>query len=134
MAGDLTNDEGNRIVIYRSPLSLETVEKSHAPAQTPYAAPRHVIKRNYSCNRSIGGFFTSVFPILSWLPNYDVKGDLLPDIMAGITVLALQIPQGLAYSKLASVPPIYGLYASFFSMIIYSMMATSKHVSMGKQE
>ncbi|XP_049782755.1 sulfate transporter-like isoform X1 [Schistocerca cancellata] len=74
---------------------------------------------------------TSLFPILSWLPNYKWKSDLIPDIISGFTVAVMHIPQGMAYSMLAGVPPIVGIYMAFFPVLIYVVMGTSRHVSMG---
>lgn len=126
-----TNNE-QQIVIHRDTETLETLEKKHNPVKQPYHAPRKVGQRLLPSKVTPYGVISGVFPIIKWLPAYNIKGDLIADILAGITVLALQIPQGLAYSKLAGVAPVYGLYATFFSMLIYPLMATSKHVSMGK--
>lgn len=76
-------------------------------------------------------FIYSLVPILKWLPNYDFKHDFLPDLVTGSTILALNLPQGLAYATLAGVEPIYGLYVSIFPMVIYSLFGTSKHLSVG---
>ncbi|OTF79021.1 hypothetical protein BLA29_005755 [Euroglyphus maynei] len=73
----------------------------------------------------------TVIPILHWLPNYDFRHDLLNDIIAGCTILALHIPQGLAYGRLAGVEPINGLYVSLFPVIIYAILGTSRQVSIG---
>ena len=43
----------------------------------------------------------------------------------------MQVPQGLAYAILANVPPIVGIYTAFFPVLMYIMLGTSKHVSMG---
>ncbi|XP_015789272.1 solute carrier family 26 member 6 isoform X2 [Tetranychus urticae] len=75
--------------------------------------------------------FASLFPIFSWLRSYDVKSDLVNDIFAGITAAALHLPQGMAYGLLAGVAPINGLYVSFFPVIIYAIMGTSRHASVG---
>ena len=74
---------------------------------------------------------TTIFPILNWLTKYNVRENLLNDVVSGITILALHIPQGLAYGRLAGVEPIYGLYVSLFPGIIYSLMGTSRHISIG---
>ncbi|XP_023233892.1 solute carrier family 26 member 10-like isoform X2 [Centruroides sculpturatus] len=73
----------------------------------------------------------SVFPLLYWLPRYPLKKYLLCDIMTGFILAVLQIPQGMAYALLARVDPVYGLYVSFFPVMIYFLMGTSHHVSIG---
>lgn len=73
----------------------------------------------------------SLFPILQWLPEYSARESLLADVITGVTILALHIPQGLAYGRLAGVEPIYGLYVSLFPVIVYSLMGTSCQISIG---
>lgn len=70
-------------------------------------------------------------PVLKWLPQYKVKDDLMGDIISGITVAVMHIPQGMAYGLLAGVDPIVGLYMAFFPTIIYFLFGTSRHISMG---
>jgi len=50
--------------------------------------------------------------ILEWLPSYN-KGFLKNDLLAGLTVGVMFVPQGMAYALLAGMPPIYGLYGGF---------------------
>ncbi|KAJ8282142.1 hypothetical protein COCON_G00046610 [Conger conger] len=71
------------------------------------------------------------FPILSWLPRYRLKDWLLGDMMSGLIVGILLVPQSIAYSLLAGQDPVYGLYTSFFSSIIYTLLGTSRHISVG---
>jgi SulP family sulfate permease len=69
-------------------------------------------------------------PILEWLPKYNktlFKGDL----SAGLTVGVMLIPQGMAYAMLAGLPPIYGLYASIFPLIIYAIFGTTRQLAVG---
>ncbi|XP_013034010.1 sulfate transporter [Anser cygnoides] len=73
----------------------------------------------------------SFFPILQWLPKYKLKECLLGDLMSGVIVGVLLVPQSIAYSLLAGQEPIYGLYTSFFAGIIYSIFGTSRHISVG---
>ncbi|KAJ8298384.1 hypothetical protein KUTeg_024915, partial [Tegillarca granosa] len=70
-------------------------------------------------------------PIIKNLKNYKIKEDLPSDIISGMTVGIMQIPQGMAYALLASLPPICGLYMSFFAPLIYFFLGTSRHASMG---
>ncbi|XP_061684695.1 solute carrier family 26 member 10 isoform X1 [Syngnathoides biaculeatus] len=70
-------------------------------------------------------------PIFSWLPGYRFKKCFLGDTIAGLTVGILHIPQGMAFALLTSVAPIFGLYTSFFPVIIYMIFGTGRHVSTG---
>ncbi|XP_072680653.1 sulfate transporter [Canis lupus baileyi] len=70
-------------------------------------------------------------PVLRWLPKYDLKKNILGDVMSGLIVGILLVPQSIAYSLLAGQEPIYGLYTSFFASIIYFLLGTSRHISVG---
>lgn len=70
------------------------------------------------------------FPILNWLKNYK-KDNLSGDISAGLTVGVMLVPQGMAYSMLAGLPPIYGLYAATIPLIIYAIFGTSRQLAVG---
>lgn len=55
-----------------------------------------------------------IFPILEWGPNYSFKL-FKSDIISGLTIASLAIPQGISYAKLANLPPIVGL-CEYFSI------------------
>ena len=69
-------------------------------------------------------------PILEWLPSYK-KSQLKGDIIAGITVAIILIPQGIAYALIAGLPPIYGLYAALLPQIMYAIFGSSRQVAIG---
>uniref|UniRef100_A0A4W4DSI5 STAS domain-containing protein n=1 Tax=Electrophorus electricus TaxID=8005 RepID=A0A4W4DSI5_ELEEL len=71
------------------------------------------------------------FPVLGWLPIYQIKQWLPGDIVAGITTGMVCALQGLAYSLLVNVAPVYGLYAAFFPILTYFILGTSRHLSVG---
>ncbi|XP_072509153.1 chloride anion exchanger [Notamacropus eugenii] len=73
----------------------------------------------------------SLFPIASWLPAYHLKEWLLSDIVSGISTGLVAVLQGMAFALLVDVPPIYGLYAAFFPVIVYFFFGTSRHISVG---
>ncbi|KAK9407379.1 solute carrier family 26 member 10 [Crotalus adamanteus] len=75
--------------------------------------------------------FRSRMPIANWLPKYQPKKWLLGDLVAGLTVGVIHIPQGMAFALLTSVAPIYGLYTSFFPALLYMLFGTGRHVSTG---
>ncbi|WP_024479411.1 SulP family inorganic anion transporter [Cellulophaga baltica] len=69
-------------------------------------------------------------PILKWLPTYD-KRNLSKDLIAGLTVGIILVPQGMAYAMIAGLPPVYGLYAALFPVLMYMVFGTSRQVSVG---
>ncbi|KAI1728055.1 sulfate permease family domain-containing protein [Ditylenchus destructor] len=75
--------------------------------------------------------FKSFAPILEWLPAYSVRQNLHGDLITGLTVGIMVVPQGMAYATLAGVDPVYGLYSCFFAAFIYMFFGTSRHVSIG---
>ncbi|KAL9141320.1 hypothetical protein ABFS82_14G095100 [Erythranthe guttata] len=71
-----------------------------------------------------------VFPILDWAKRYKLhlfKGDLI----AGLTIASLCIPQDIAYAKLANMDPQFGLYSSFVPPLIYAAMGSSRDIAIG---
>ncbi|KAH9746366.1 putative sulfate transporter 3.3 [Citrus sinensis] len=71
-----------------------------------------------------------IFPILEWGPNYSFKL-FKSDIISGLTIASLAIPQGISYAKLANLPPIVGLYSSFVPPLVYTVLGSSRDLAVG---
>ena len=69
-------------------------------------------------------------PILSWLPRYD-RSWLTFDAIAGLTLWGLVVPEGMAYAGIAGLPPQAGLYTLTVSLLVYALLGTSRHLSVG---
>ncbi|AQA20998.1 sulfate transporter family protein [Rhodococcus sp. MTM3W5.2] len=54
-----------------------------------------------------------------------------PDVIAGLTVWAVLVPEALAYATIAGVPPVVGLYAAIPSLILYAAVGSSRHLVVG---
>lgn len=81
--------------------------------------------------RSPGAALRRLLPVLEWLPRYSPRTQLLGDVISGLLVGIVAIPQSISYSLLANQDPIYGIYTNFFCNIIYALTATSRHNTVG---
>jgi MFS superfamily sulfate permease-like transporter len=66
-------------------------------------------------------------PILTWLPTYQ-RAWLRRDFIAGLTILALLIPEGMAYAELAGLPPQTAFYAAPIGLLLYAVFGTSRQL------
>jgi sulfate permease, SulP family len=69
-------------------------------------------------------------PIFGWLPGYR-RDWLLADILAGLAVWAVMVPEGMAYAGIVGVPPIMGLYTIVPPLIAYALLGTSRLLVVG---
>jgi sodium-independent sulfate anion transporter 11 len=75
-------------------------------------------------------YFDALFPFTKWILSYNSQW-LIGDLIAGITVGLVVVPQSLSYATIAMLSPEYGLYSSFVGVVIYVLFATSKDVTIG---
>lgn len=73
---------------------------------------------------------SKVIPGIKWLKGYTTQ-DAIADLIAGITVGLTVLPQSLAYSTLAGLPPQYGLYSAFVGGIVYALIGGCRQVTIG---
>ncbi|CAH8664430.1 unnamed protein product [Schistosoma rodhaini] len=76
-------------------------------------------------------FIKSTFPCIDTLLHYNWRSDFLKDTSVGLAKGVMNIPQGMAYSLLAGLPPVYGLYIGFLSPLFYAIFGRCTQFSMG---
>ncbi len=69
-------------------------------------------------------------PILGWLRSYD-RAWLMADVLAGLTLWGLVVPEGMAYAGIAGLPPQAGLYTLLASLLVYALFGSSRHLAVG---
>lgn len=79
---------------------------------------------------AVARYARSLFPFLTWIGHYNLQW-LAGDVVAGMTIGAVVVPQGMAYASLAKLEPQFGLYSSFMGVVIYWVFGTSKDISIG---
>lgn len=71
----------------------------------------------------------TLFPFLRWFPM--TRETIRSDLLAGVTVALILVPQSMAYAQLAGLPVVYGLYASFIPVIVASLWGSSSQLHTG---
>jgi SulP family sulfate permease len=66
--------------------------------------------------------------VLDWVRDYQ-SGWLRPDVIAGLTAAAVVIPKAMAYATIGGLPVQVGLYTAFLPMVVYSLLGTSRPLS-----
>jgi sulfate permease, SulP family len=75
-------------------------------------------------------FWARRFPLFGWLRRAE-PGSHRADLLAGLTVAAMLVPQSMAYAALAGMPPVTGLYASTVPLVAYALLGTSGQLAFG---
>ncbi|XP_044142035.1 solute carrier family 26 member 10-like [Bufo gargarizans] len=123
------------LAVYRNIYTEEQFHKVYGTAkdlERPPLTIKEKLARSCKCStRSFHTLLKHRIPIVGWLPRYKLRKWILGDLIAGLTVGIVHIPQGMAFALLTSVAPVYGLYTSFFPVLLYMLLGTGHHVSTG---
>ncbi|KAG8073844.1 hypothetical protein GUJ93_ZPchr0006g40913 [Zizania palustris] len=86
--------------------------------------------KRFTLSMCIMSILQGLFPILNWWKSYSLKF-FQNDLMAGLTLTSLSIPQSIGYATLAKLDPQYGLYTSVVPPLVYAVMGTSREMAIG---
>ncbi|EIE27094.1 sulfate permease [Coccomyxa subellipsoidea C-169] len=72
-------------------------------------------------------------PCMRWMRNYNIRTCLMAsaDIIAGLTVGVMAVPQSVSFAAMAGLPAAYGLYTAFVPVFAYSIIGSSRHLALG---
>jgi len=106
----------------------KTVERMVNDVKTDYTWNRvgRLAKEGLMATPSTAAHYTiDKFPIIGWLPRYNPRW-IINDVIAGLTIGLMLIPQSLSYAKIATIPVQYGLMSSWLPPTIYTLMGSTK--------
>src|SRR3974390_385927 len=83
-----------------------------------------------SVSANVDSFVRRSLPLLKWIGTYQ-RDWLLPDILAGLALWAVMVPEGMAYAGIVGVPPIMGLYSIVPGLLAYACLGTSRQLVVG---
>lgn len=121
----------------------DNTPRRHVPDQligwedTTDGAPEEIFDKlkhlfdNVVRQRSCQYWFETFVPMYRWLRSYDFKNDIVSDVISGLTVGLMVIPQSMSYAKLAGLPVIFGLYSSLVPIFIYAIFGSSRQLAIG---
>ncbi|KAI3832484.1 hypothetical protein MKW92_043298 [Papaver armeniacum] len=87
-------------------------------------------KKKPELKQHVGTVLRGLFPILSWGRIYTLS-KFKSDLMSGLTLASLSIPQSIGYANLAKLDPQYGLYTNVVPPLIYALMGSSREIAIG---
>ena len=99
------------------------------PSKVARLAPVQLMSEDEVAKAPSTGLIARRLPILSWAPKL-TSARIIGDVIAGLTVATVLIPQGMSYATVAGLNPIVGLYC-YVPLLVYAAMGTSSFVSVG---
>lgn len=105
-------------------------ERNHSNLQALW----HKGRKSYNQKVATYGWldWLSMFlPCITWLRTYNIREYLLNDVVAGISVGFMVVPQGMSYANLAGLPSVYGLYGAFLPCLTYALFGSSRQLAVG---
>lgn len=113
------NQPRPRYVVDRAAYSLTLFDEEFEKKDRTYPLGEK-LRNAFRCSSAkMKTMVLGLLPVLSWLPKYKIKDYIIPDLLGGLSGGSIQVPQGMAFALLANLPPVNGLYSSFFPLLTY---------------
>ncbi|KAJ8386682.1 hypothetical protein AAFF_G00167980 [Aldrovandia affinis] len=119
-----------RYTVSRPLYSEDAFAEDHEKVYRHHKTLLDHVKAYFTCDsKRAKNAALSLLPIIGWVRIYRIKEWLLGDVVSGVSTGLVAVLQGLAFSLLAGLDPIYGLYTAFFPVLVYCFLGTSRHIS-----
>ncbi|XP_030545253.1 low affinity sulfate transporter 3-like isoform X2 [Rhodamnia argentea] len=109
---------------------LVSIRETLLPNNSNDDTKRSPMAQKQALCRGAASLFQGLFPTLCWGKSYCVS-KFKSDLMAGLTLASLCIPQSIGYANLAKLDPQYGLYTSVVPPLVYALMGSSREIAIG---
>ncbi|KAL0048646.1 hypothetical protein WJX82_007650 [Trebouxia sp. C0006] len=82
-------------------------------------------------NCSVNSVLEAALPCVRWLKTYKWRAYFLSDVLAGLAVGVMAVPQCVSFALMAGLPSAYGLYSAFLPVLAYALTGSSPHLAVG---
>mmetsp|Transcript_23450 Transcript_23450/g.32879 ORF Transcript_23450/g.32879 Transcript_23450/m.32879 type:complete len:740 (+) Transcript_23450:250-2469(+) len=126
------NEDGKNNVRHPVPSNAETSSQAsmHKTTTTFLKKTKGRIQEA-NANRNCKDWVETLLPMYKWLKVYNWRTTLLQDVIAGLTVGIMIVPQSMSYAKLAGLPVEYGLYSALMPVYAYALFGSSRQLAVG---
>mmetsp|Transcript_39572 Transcript_39572/g.58781 ORF Transcript_39572/g.58781 Transcript_39572/m.58781 type:complete len:732 (-) Transcript_39572:383-2578(-) len=109
----------------------DALQKRNSDVYKSYASKAMQSYRGNMGKRNHHDWLSAVLPCYKWLRTYSWRDGLPKDLIAGLTVGVMVVPQSMSYARLAGLPVEYGLYSSLLPIYAYSLFGSSRQLAVG---
>ncbi|XP_037273551.2 solute carrier family 26 member 6-like isoform X1 [Rhipicephalus microplus] len=120
-----------RVIVNRKALTTDALTLFEPDAKEEASFSESDTNAHNCVLSRVPSFLLGLFPCVAWMRSYSVRSFLVADVLAGLSVAVLHVPQGLVCAIIAGVDPVLGLYSSLYPGLIYAVMGTSPYISIG---
>ncbi|KAK4480469.1 hypothetical protein RD792_013542 [Penstemon davidsonii] len=114
------------------PVKIIQLQHPTTTSTTTAGTPSYFAKWTAKMKRMNSTEWIQTFlPCYRWISAYKWREYLQADVMAGVTVGVMLVPQSMSYAKLAGLQPIYGLYSGFVPIFVYAIFGSSRQLAIG---